>query len=264
MKLTPENYFSKEASMEYLSASQYKDFCGSIGMRGCEAQAMAKVRGEWSMDMTTPLLVGSYVDAHFEGTLGMFEATYPEIFKKGGELKANFIQAHEIIARIERDKLFMKCMSGVKQTIFTGEIAGTKFKCKIDSLLDNAIVDLKVMRSLSDSKWVKDHGYCSFVEYWGYDIQGAIYQEITRQQVNKTLPFYIAAASKEKVCDIEVIGFLQPDLKDVLTIVETNVPRILKLKSGEEEPNRCECCDYCKSTKVLKEPIHFSRLIKNI
>lgn len=265
MILSHENYFSPEASMEYLSASQYKDFVGTMGMRGCEAQALAKVRGEWEQKMTTPLLVGSYVDAHFEGTMHMFKAKYPEIFKKGGDLKAVFAKANDIICRIERDPFFMKCMSGEKQVIFTGEIGGVKWKCKIDSLIrDKCIVDLKVMKSLTESKWVRDHGYCSFPEYWGYDIQGAIYQEITRQNVDRTLPFLIAGASKEEVTDIEVIGFLQPDLSDTLSLIVPNIERIVKIKNGELEPDRCGVCDYCKHTKVLTEPIHYSRLIQKI
>ena len=81
MILTPGNYFSKEANYAYLSTSQYKDFVGTLGRPGCEARAMAKLRGEWQQEMTTPLLVGSYVDAHFEGTLGNFRANNPEIFK---------------------------------------------------------------------------------------------------------------------------------------------------------------------------------------
>ena len=67
MILTAENYYSQEANREYLSVSQYKDFCGSLGKIPCEAQALAKLNGEWEMEETTSMLVGSYVDAHFEG-----------------------------------------------------------------------------------------------------------------------------------------------------------------------------------------------------
>ena len=44
--LTPENYYSQEANMQYVSVSQYKDFNGTTGKLGCEAYAMAKLRGE--------------------------------------------------------------------------------------------------------------------------------------------------------------------------------------------------------------------------
>lgn len=87
MILTQENYYSKEANQEYLSVSQYKDFCGTIGRVGCEEQALAKLNGYWEMEKTTALLVGSYVDSHFEGTLDLFKAQNPEIFTKKGRAK---------------------------------------------------------------------------------------------------------------------------------------------------------------------------------
>ena len=149
MILTAENYHSQEANREYLSVSQYKDFCGSLGKIPCEAQAMAKLNGEWEMEETTSLLVGSYVDAHFEGTLDIFRAKHPEIFTKGGQLKAEYRKAEEIICRVERDEYFMKYMSGQKQVIMTGEIGGAPWKIKIDSYIpDICIVDLKVMKAI--------------------------------------------------------------------------------------------------------------------
>ena len=42
LKLTPENYYTKEANMQYVSVSQYKEFNGTTGKMGCEAYAMAK------------------------------------------------------------------------------------------------------------------------------------------------------------------------------------------------------------------------------
>lgn len=74
MKLTNDNYFSPEASREYFSVSQYKTFLD------CPARAMAEIRGEYKQPMTTALLVGSYVDAYFEGTLDKFQEEHPEIF----------------------------------------------------------------------------------------------------------------------------------------------------------------------------------------
>jgi hypothetical protein len=33
--------------------------------------------------------------------------------------------------------------------------------------------------------------------------------------------------------------------------------RIDALKRGEIEPERCEHCDYCRSTKVIKKPVNY-------
>lgn len=265
MILTAENYFSPEASREYLSVSQYKDFCGTIGKPACEEQALAKLAGEWQMEKTTALMVGSYVDAHFEGSLALFKAQNPDIFTKQGALKAEYRKAEEIINRIERDELFMKFMSGEKQIIMTAEMFGIPWKIKIDSYLPGkAIVDLKVMRELHKAEYTKDYGYMNFIEYWGYDIQGAVYQEVVYRNTGERLPFFIAAASKETEPDIELIWIPDDHLREKLIEVETNTQKIVDLKNGAIEPIRCGMCDYCKHTKVLEKPIHYSELLGEV
>lgn len=267
MLLTNENYFSKEANQKYLSVSQYKNFVGTLGIVNCEAKAMAELNEEWKFnDKTTPLLVGSYVDAHFEETLATFKAQNPEIFTQKGELRAAYKQAEEIISRVERDEYFMKFMSGKKQVIMTANLFGVDFKIKIDSLLEDiAIVDLKVMQSLTKVFWTRDFGYMDFIQYWGYDIQGAIYQEVVYQNTGKRLPFYIAGVSKEKPePNLEIIHIDDQHLKEKLIEVEQNTPKIMMLKKGEVEPIRCEMCDYCKHTKTLTKPIHFSELLGEV
>lgn len=265
MLLTNENYFSQEADNEYLSVSQYKNFMGSLGKPACEAEAMALLSGKWEREKTTALMVGSYVDAHFEGTLDLFRAQNPDIFTKQGSLKADYKKAEEVINRIERDELFMKYISGEKQVIMTADMFGAKWKIKIDSYLEGkAIVDLKVMRELHKAEYTKDFGYMDFVQYWGYDLQGAIYQEVVYRNTGKRLPFFIAAASKEKEPDIELIWIPDEHLREKLIEVERNTPKVLMLKNREAEPIRCELCDYCKHTKVLKNPIHFSELLGEV
>ena len=142
MILTAENYYSKEADREYLSVSQYKNFIGTAGIEGCEARALAKLNGVWTDKKSIALLVGSYVDSHFEGTLPLFKAQNPEIFTRQGSLLAEYKRAEEIINRIERDDYFMKFMSGEKQVIMTGEIAGVKWKIKMDSYLPDVCITL--------------------------------------------------------------------------------------------------------------------------
>lgn len=265
MILTTENYYSQEANREYLSVSQYKDFVGTLGKPGCEDYALAKIEGSWEEEKTTALLVGSYVDAHFEETLDIFKAQNPELFKKDGGLKSEYVRAEEIINRIERDEYFMKFMSGQKQVIMTAELFGAKWKVKIDSYLDGiAIVDLKIMESLTKQFWTKDFGYMDFTQYWGYDIQGAVYQEVVYRNTGKRLPFYIAAASKEKEPNIEIIHIDDDHLQEKLYEVEQNTPKILMLKNKEISPIRCGICDWCKHTKVLTKPIHYSELLGEV
>ena len=269
MFLTESNYFSPEAEWAFLSVSQYKDFVGTWAKPGCEARAMAKLRGEWVEETTTPMLVGSYVDAHFEGTLDYFRIKHPECFKKDGSLKAEYEKAEQVIERIERDEFFMLCMSGEKQVIMTAELFGAMWKGKFDSYHTrtspfSSIVDLKVVKNLHERFWIKDLGqFVSFIEYWGYDFQGAIYQLLEQAKFGgEKVPFYIAAADKQKYIDIDVIGLRQNDMNNALVGVEGNVKRIVDLKAGKVEPVRCEKCDYCKFTKKLTAPISTDMLIE--
>lgn len=265
MRLTEDNYYSKEANLEYMSVSQFKDFVGTYGKRACEYEAMEKLFGRWNPPLTTPLLVGSYVDSYVEGTLDSFMEKHPEVFTNTGELKAPYRKAEEIIARIERDRYFMRYLSGKKQVIMTANIFGCDWKIKMDSYLPGvAIVDLKVMASITETKWVKDIGHLDFVRYWGYDIQGAIYQKVVEINTGKKLPFYIAAATKENEPDIRIIHITQNYLDEALALVEANIKRVLEVKNGEVLPDRCDACDCCRHNRVLKAPISILDLVQGI
>lgn len=246
--LTAENYFSPENQLTYMGASQFKSFLA------CPAAALAEIRGEYRQEETPALLVGSYVDAYFEGTLSLFKAQHPALFKKDGGLKSEYVQAEQIIQRIERDPMMMRYMSGQKQVIMIGEIAGVPFKIKVDSFHPGkAIVDQKIMKDFEDI-WSPTEG--RRVPYWlnwGYDYQGAIYREVVRQNTGLILPFMIAGATKQKVTRLE-IGQITPERLDYcLDIVKHEAPRFAAMKCGEAPAERCEQCDYCAETKVLTE-----------
>lgn len=263
MKLTNKNYYSKKANNEFISVSQYKSFFGSLGYKGCEAKAMAEMNGEYKEEPNTAMLVGSYIDSYFEGTLVDFKMNHLEIVKKDGTLKAEYKQAEEIIARIERDKKFMQYLSGEKQTIMTADFHGAKWKIKMDSYLpDMAIVDLKVIDDIYKAHYTKDSGKLNFIQARGYDFQLAIYQKIVELNTGKKLPCFIAAADKGKVTNIELIQITQGELDGAIAGVEFGVNRIKLLKSGELEPERCGKCDYCKQTKVITKPILMSALLE--
>lgn len=245
MILTNKNYYDDESNREYMSVSQYKSF------RTCEAMAMAELRGEWKRAKSTALLVGSYVDSWFEGTLDEFKAENPEIFKRDGILKADYIQAEEIIERVQNDNLFMEFMSGEKQTIFTAELFGVPWKIKIDSLCPDKIVDLKVMRSMERIMGK------SFVEHWGYDLQMAVYEEVYSLATGKDMDTYLAVVTKQIPADIELIEIPLWRRAELLEDVQRHLPRIIQLKRGEIAPERCGICEYCRATKKITEPIDF-------
>lgn len=245
MILTNDNYYSDASNLKYMSVSQYKSF------QKCEAAAMAELRGEWERPKTTALLVGSYIDSWFEGTLDQFKLENPEIFKRDGTLKADYIQASDIIRRITMDDMFMDYMSGEKQGIFTAELFGVLWKIKIDSLCEDKIVDLKVMRSMERVMGK------SFVEHWGYDLQMAVYAAVYEKVTGKDLPTYLAVATKQVPSDLEIIEIPKWRREEVLESVKRDLNRIVQVKTGHAEPERCGICEYCRATKKITEPIDF-------
>lgn len=238
---------------EYMSGSQFKQF------QRCEAQALARYQGEYQTEPSKAMMIGSYCDAAIEGTLDSFIELHPELISSRGaskgQLKAEYRHADNIISRCQADPLFAEYLKGDKQTIFTGEIAGVPFKGKLDILHPDRIVDFKTTGSFR-KQFSEDLGsYVSFAEAWRYDIQGAIYQELVRQNAGKRLPFYLAAVTTEPVPDIAIIEIPQADLDSALAEVKYWAPKYQAIKLGLSEPNRCEQCDYCKQTKTLSEII---------
>lgn len=246
MELTNENYFSKESRLEFMGASQFKDFMK------CPKCAMAKILGEFEEEKSKALLMGSYIDAYFSNEMEIFRKNTPELFTSKGTLKSEFLQCDSIIDFIKKDEKFMKYLSGEHQKILTGVINGVKFKIKIDSYFPNkVIVDQKIMKDL-EPVWNEElHCKQNFIEYFGYDIQGAIYQEIVYQNTGKKLPFVLAITTKEKVPEKVLIQIDQERLDECLDLVKEHAPTFDKMKKGELELPECKKCDYCKSKAVV-------------
>ena len=235
MKLSEENYYSLESNQAYWSVSQYKDF-----MR-CESMAMAKLCGEYEEPMTRAMLVGSFIDRYMEGTLPQFITEHPELFTLKRQLRAEFRHAYEIINKIESSPKFMNYMSGEKQKILTAEMFGVQWKIKMDSFLPGiCITDLKVVARIEK------------LPDWRYDLQGAVYQAVTEANGYGRLPFYLTVATKEKVPDLNIFQIPDSELDKALIEIGENMPHFINVKTGIEEPKRCEKCAWCKMTRELK------------
>lgn len=276
MKLTEATYYSREAAQKWMSASQFKAFMK------CESAALAEIRGEYVRPASTALLVGSYVDSKLEGpeSFEAFQTEHPEIFKKDGSLKADYVQAEEIYQRIISDRLMSLLLSGKKQVIVKGRIAGVPFKGKIDSLLDvntckvimdefpetrnalghifctGAIVDGKVMKDFSPV-WSEQEGRkLHWIDAWGYPIQAAIYQKLDGGHK----AFVLAAASKESGTDLVANYIPQTELDAALRVVETFAPIYQAIKEGKREPTGCGHCEWCRRTKKLTNIVNYKEV----
>lgn len=255
MILTESNYHSNEANKEYWSVSQFKAF------QACSASAMAELTGEYEKPTSEAFLQGGYVDSHFSGTMAEFLEEHPEIInKRSGELKAAYMKSRAAIERAESDPMFIQFMGGDVQKILTAELFGVQWKVKLDSLHDDKIVDLKYMRDMG--KVYKDGEYKSFVQAYGYDLQGYIYQQVVEQVTGKHLPFYLAVITKEDPADIALIHISDKFLNVNKGLIEHYLPIYDAIKKGEAEPVRCESCAYCRQSKVLTGAIEYETLLE--
>ena len=234
-EVTSENYYSDGMNQEYFSVSQYKDFTK------CEAMALAKIRGDYHQPVTRALLVGSFVDSYFEGTLPQFMRENPELFTRKNELRSEFRKANEIIGRVKADPLFMRFMSGEKQRIMTFELFGVPmvpWKIKMDSYLPGiCITDLKVAANFKN------------LPLWRYDLQGAVYQAGVEAVTGERLPFYLAVVTKERVTDLDIFQVPQSTLDLARDEIIVNMKHFTEVKAGIVPPQYCGTCDYCKSIK---------------
>lgn len=279
MELTNENYFSSEANLAYLDCSTYKNFVGTVGMKGCETRALAIAKGEYVRPMTEALMVGSYVDAFFEGTLDEFRngnmdslctKTSIKAYTSGKgplELLSPYKQADVMIERALRDPMFMEYMDGEKQKIVTGHIAGVPVRAKLDVFNGERIVDLKTCASISKSFYSADLGQrLSFIEQYGYVEQAAFYTAIMHELEGKWFPFYLACITKETTDKVPhprlaIIHIPDEVIQDKLREIEQKIGKVWALLQGDIEPVPCGTCEHCADTLPLDHVIDMDQLL---
>lgn len=254
LKLNDDNYFSLEADRNYLSVSQFKSFLPRYS--GCEAKAMAILKGEYKELDNTALLVGSYLHEHFSGTLDKYKEQHPEILTKSGTLKCQYQQANDMINCLETDKSFQELYQGDREKIITFNLFGVPWKAKIDllNLEHGYFCDLKTVRDFKDIWDDQLHQKINFIQSRGYNLQMAVYREGIRQTYNiNTMDGFIVAVTKETPPDKGIYYFNQEHYEHALRIVEENIEHVLDVKEGRVEPKRCGHCDYCRQTATLAD-----------
>lgn len=234
----------------------------------CEASAVAHLSGEYVRPDTNALTVGSYVHTAFEGVEAhqkFIDDNSESIFKKRGSGKyADFEQADQMIDAIKRQKLAMFALKGEPEQIFSVHLFGTDWKIRTDVInhQTHRFADIKTCENIYKRFWDdKYDGWCSFVEHWGYVLQMAVYRRALKEITGDDYTPYIVAVSKESPPDVAVINFDPSRFEFELKYVEDHMKRILKLKSGEEEPIECGKCDYCRRSKMITKVIEVGQLI---
>ena len=247
IKLTAENYFSHDADLDYFSASQIKE------LKKCPERVLAYLDGKYQREESSALMIGSYVDEALTGDLVAWKAEHPEILKRDGTLKSDYVLADAMVDRANSDKVFMEYLRGQHQVIMTGKIDGFPFKCKLDCLKPDCIVDLKTVKNL-DSQYLPGQGRVDFATAWDWPLQMAIYQEIVRQNTGRKLPCVLAVITKETPPDLRLVQIEQERLDAELEWLIQMLPKFDAIKSRAIDAPRCEKCAWCRGSRILTWP----------
>lgn len=272
-RLTKENYYSSETDGAYMSATWFKKF------NSCEAEALAELTGSYAPDQNkTPLLVGNFVHSYFESDeahqdfinqnkwelYGKKKASKADIEKGNvndnnqaltNNLLSDYKKAESMIDRLKEFKqfdFFYNRDGCEKESIITGDLFGVPWKGKIDSLNveKGYFCDLKTTAEIHKNFYNPDkHDYTKlwFDEY-NYGLQMAAYKKMLQQKYHKPFECYIFAVDKTSSPAIEAMYVDMERIEKGWKEIEEYQPRLMNILNGNEDPVRCEHCDYCKAT----------------
>jgi len=298
MILTQENYYSPEADMEYMSCSQYQAFSECEAKKLAELQG--RWVSEPSEAFLVGNYFHSYFESkeahekfcqeNFDKIFKTKEVTIKKATKTTPAIKETVItgkyspfeKADKMIKTVENDPLMQQFleMQGENEIFMTGEIFGTKWRMKMDKYIPDLrfIIDYKTVANIWETSYnpVKKERQ-TFVEAYGYMFRAAIYSliecqnrlNITFDEAYKMLQndeldlpnFFLLCVSKQDYPDKEVIRLnnRQEYIYQLEQIIK-NQYRYNQIKEGRLLPTRCGQCDYCRSTKVLKEVMPYYEL----
>lgn len=254
MVLNQENYYSKEADMEYMSVSQWKLF------NECEAKALAIIEGREDATYKDSFLEGQLFEAIVTGGKELFISKHPELISTrgatAGQLKSEFKKVITSAEKFNEQNFFKNIIQKCdKQVILTGEICDVKVKCALD-LFDketNSIYDIKCMKDFKETWDKSEKCYKPWYYTYNYVLQLAVYRELVRQNFGEPKEIGLIAATKEDIPDITANSF-SSDLLDIeLETFKNNIKRYDNIKKGIEIPLACNCCDYCKKIKNIEK-----------
>ena len=267
LKLTKENYYSKEANLEYMSNSLYKSIVE------CPAKAMASLHGEIEEEDKTAFIMGNLLHSWSESkeAFEQFKDNHPEIYTRKGTLRKspNYAIIDDWIRILKDDKKAMFSLRGEKEVICTGELFGVNWKIRIDALDHGkkAFTDLKTTREINKRYWDnKAKEWVNFIQHWGYDKQLSIYAEILRDYLGIKeyyTPHILAVSKEKKAPDKELIYISKDDIPSILEKIELGIGDdltiydVLDIWKGRKEAKSCGHCSYCKSRKQIEKAVYY-------
>lgn len=291
MELNKKNYFDLSNENRYLGSSSIKAY--DLYSGGCPAKKTAQLKNEWQDKPNPAFLLGNFLHSWSSGDLQEFISNTPELFKKDGTLLAKYALGDTMIEIFKTDPALIEMRKGEKEKIYVGKICGVEFKIQVDILnvKECRFCDIKTTKSMYERYYNKETKKydMSFIQKYDYPLQFSIYAEILRQNYKKILEeslkvyaekelekfiklmndeeyfeCYILVVDKQEIPDRNVIFMdINSFIKEKLEEIELKLPRIMAVRNGDVEPERCEKCEFCRSSKVITKPIHYLDLLED-
>ena len=263
-QVTAENYFDPELRMPYMSVSQYKDFAGP---EGCEARALATIRGTWTRPGKTVFGVGHYVEMSVTGDPNFpayCEEHKAEIYNKDGKKKrADYVTADRMVARIRNCPEAMMFIAGAHvhhEVPLSGEVEGVLWKGLADFVIPSmkTVADLKAMKDLAMA-WVsrivdgqQRNIKVQWYEEYKYPFQLWLYGKLLCPEHGwdeDDLRRVLVAVTKQTPCALRCLPFF--DVRRLNLYGEKfliALPRIQAVKRGDIPPTSCRSngCAFCR------------------
>ncbi len=266
MQLTQENYYTLDAEREYFSTHQFKSW------KQCPARQKALLDEKIQEPENAAFLFGQYVDTCLTEPeqLPTFIKKHPEIFKKDGELKAEYQLAQKCVERVQRDEAAMGLLSAKDaefQKIVTGELFGVPWKGMLDIFVPSlgVFVDLKTTRTLGLDRTDRDETGKPQPWYNKYWLQMSVYRDLLYQETGTHYEPMILAVTKHDPPGLR--GLIYPEdnervqalLQWQMDEIEEDLPQFYQWKhqgvdADGNPPRNCvnlDDCDWCRQSLEL-------------
>lgn len=255
--LTKENYHGLQANQSFMSWHQFQ------GFMACAAQQKDLCDGVREPEKLDAFLVGSYVHCSIlePHRIDAFRGEHKaDIFKKNGEMYADFALADEMAKRLSSVRQIREMVEAANtEVIYTARLFGVDWRAQMDAVIvDNPklgtwIIDIKTCRDFSPGNYDGVAGgrlpWYSQYGYWG---QLAVYREILRINTGLVAKLALVGVTKQSPPDHQMVILADDNRLDLeLERVRANIADVIGWKAGAIPAPACglNSCAYCRENR---------------
>jgi hypothetical protein len=279
LQLTTDNYYSVEASREYMTVSQLHAFsdCPEFAYR-------RYIVGDVKDEAYKPFVMGNFSHTWWDGpdAHAAFIQQHPEVFSSRGptkgQLKSDYTAAIKALEEAKRDTKFMEYMTGEHEVIFTAELFGVPWAIRVDVINHEKerMSDFKHVASLTSEHWMclkydlqgnilppdakgvevyEKNTKVPFYEAYHYWQRFAVYFAVLQKATGRFYELYMPTLTKEDPPNRQVFAFNNRfRLMQELDMVQRKLPDIIEHRGGRNLW-KCGKCFHCRKNVVVEDVV---------